>query len=153
MEKINQKLAILEQALSTLDESIVTFNAYEKKFLNNPETENEKLAISMRDSMSMIQRFEYCTDLFWKVLKLYLEEVEKMEIEIPSARGVLRDATKIKIISENEGERCIEMVVNRNKTSHIYHHEMAEIIAHKVPEFYGLMQTIVDRLGKRVAGG
>jgi nucleotidyltransferase substrate binding protein (TIGR01987 family) len=144
MERVNQKLATLVQALKTLDESIVSFDQYKKKFLDSPLYENEKLAVSMRDSM--IQRFEYCTDLFWKVLKLHLEDVEKIDIAAVSPRGVMREAIKVKILSEAEGALCMDMVVNRNKTSHIYHQEMADIIARNVPQFYALMYEVAERL-------
>jgi len=67
-------------------------------------------------------------------------------LSVNSPRGVLREAVKTKILSETEGDICIDMVESRNKTSHIYHEITAEEIAHEVPGYYSLMKEVVDRL-------
>ena len=79
-----------------------------------------------------------------------MEEVEKVEIENTSPRGILREAVNIKFLSEAEGKACMKMVDSRNKTSHIYHAEMAEDIAENISDYYALMKKIIDRLQARV---
>ena len=144
METVNQKLTVLFEALETLVKGIALFNKYEDIVIVSSTEENEELLVATRDSM--IQRFEYCTDLFWKTLKLYLEDTEKIDVSINSPRGIIREATKAKVISEDEGDECMEMIECRNKTSHAYHELMAEEIAIEIPEFYDLMKIIADRL-------
>ena len=145
---MNQKLTTIHEALETLKESIELFREYEKIASDEPTRRNEQLFLGMRDSM--IQRFEYCTDLFWKLLKVYLEEVEKVDIPTLSPRGVVRETVKVKTITESEGKECMEMVKSRNETSHIYHEEIAEAIAQKVPEFYQLITMIVGRVKEKL---
>ena len=94
----------------------------------------------------MIRRFKFCTDLFWKTLKLYLEKTEKIDVSINSPRGIIREATKARVISEEEGDECMKMIECRNKTSHAYHELMAEEIAIQIPEFYDLMKIIAERI-------
>ena len=142
--KIIQKLTTLAQVLDTLQESIELYDKYKKKSEAEDTREYEQLFLGMRDSM--IQRFEYCTDLFWKVFKLYLEDVEKVDLASTSPKGVVREAVRIRTITETEAAECIEMVMNRNQTSHIYHQELADIIAKRVPGFYKLMHILVVRL-------
>lgn len=144
METVSQKLTVLFEALETLKEGIEFFDEYDAMALMSPTDKNERIAISMRDSM--IQRFEYCTDLFWKTLKLYLEDTEKIDVSINSPRGIIREATKAKVISEEEGDVCMEMIECRNKTLHAYHELMAEEIAIQIPGFYDLMKIIANRI-------
>lgn len=142
MAKIVQKLAVIEKALASLKRSIFSYEKAQASAL--PGTEE---LLMPRDSM--IQRFEYSTDLFWKVLKLYLEEIEKVNLEAVSPRGVIREVVKTKLISEAEGDLCMKMVVSRNMTSHIYHEATAALIAQDIPGHYELMSTIVTRVAKR----
>jgi len=144
MEKVIQRVSVFIEALETLRKIIDLFDKYHALFIQSPTDTNEELSVALRDSM--IQRFEYCTDLFWKVLKIYLENIEKISVETFSPRGVLRDAVTARLLTENEGNVSIAMIESRNRTSHIYHQEMAEIIATKVPGYYQFMKKIIDRI-------
>ena len=145
MGKITQRLTVIEQALDTLSRSISLAKKYKSISESSPSEENKEIYMGLQDSM--IQRFKYCTDLFWKVLKLHLEEIEKITVQRVSPKGILRNAVQAKIINEDEGEQCISMVTKRNQTSHIYHQSLAEKIAEQIPLFHKLMTTIVSRLG------
>jgi len=144
MEAINKKITVFLDALGTLEEGIELFYKYESLFDKNPTDENGQLFRSMRDSL--IQRFEYCTDLFWKVVKLYLEDVEKLDVPVNAPRTIVREAVKARILSDIEGDECMDMVDARNKTSHTYHEVMADEIAHVTPGYYEFMQKIIERL-------
>lgn len=144
MEKIKEKSATMREALATLQDSIQLLQEQKSAVERDPSRKNERFYLAMRDSV--IQRFEYCADLFWKLLKVYLEEVEKVDVAINSPRGIVRETVKVKTMSEHEGEECINMVTSRNQTSHIYHEEIAEDIVQKVPKFYELMHKIVGRV-------
>lgn len=148
METITKKIAVFLEALQTLEDILPVFSEYKSLYAAHPTEKNKQFFLIVRDGT--IQRFEYCTDLIWKVLKIYLEEVEKVEIENTSPRGILREAVNIKFLSEAEGKACMKMVDSRNKTSHIYHAEMAEDIAENISDYYALMKKIIDRLQARV---
>lgn len=147
MEELKERLNVLLDALKTLEKGVELFYKYEDIFNENDSDENEEIFESMRDSL--IQRFEYCIDLFWKVAKLYLELVEKVTLSANSPRGIIRETVKALLLSEDEGKDCMEMIEARNKTSHTYHEMMADEIAHQIPDFYELMQTITERMQKR----
>lgn len=148
MERINEKIADYLDALKTLQDSVELFYEYKKLFEKDSTDRNERLFTSMRDSM--IQRFEYCTDLLWKVLKLYLEEIEKIDLPINSPRIIVREAVAARILTESEGFEYMDMVKSRNITSHIYREEIADAIAHEVPEYYEFMKKIMDRIQKTI---
>ena len=144
MAKIAQKLVVIEKALASLKRSVFLYEKVKTSILPG----NEENLLMARDSM--IQRFEYCTDLLWKVLKLYMEEIEKVNLEIVSPRGVIREVVKSKLLSEVEGVLCMKMVVSRNQTSHIYHEGTAAAIAQDVPDYSQLMNTIIVRVAQKV---
>ena len=145
MGKIAQKLDTINAALETLYDSIDLYEDYAQTM--TPARRDTRIFVGLRDSV--IQRFEYCTDLLWKVLKIYLEEVEKVTLTTNSPRGIIRETVKTKTLSEQDGHECMQMIINRNKTSHIYHEEVAEDIVDKVPSYYALMKKIVDTVQQK----
>jgi nucleotidyltransferase substrate binding protein (TIGR01987 family) len=148
MEKIVLKLEVTQKALISFERSIVLFEKQQKKVLGHWTHEDKELLITMRDSM--IYRFEYSVELFFRVLENYLEEIELVDSTITLPSDVIRDAVKTKLLSEIEGDHCLEMVMSRNETSHGYHEETAEAIAQEVPGYYRLMNTIVARIADRI---
>lgn len=144
MERVNEKIIDYFDALKTLENVLKRFYEYKNIYLAHPSDENEESFFIVRDAT--IQRFEYCTDLIWKVIKVYLEEIEKAHIESYYPRGIIRNAVTSGFLSEVEGFELTEMVESRNKTSHIYHQEIADSIANKIPGYYILMKKIIDRM-------
>ncbi|WP_029688511.1 nucleotidyltransferase substrate binding protein [Thermoanaerobacter sp. A7A] len=63
----------------------------------------------------VIQRFEFTFELAWKLMKDYLAYEG---IEVNSPRSVIRAAYENHLI--DNGEAWIDMLMDRNKTSHIY---------------------------------
>jgi nucleotidyltransferase substrate binding protein (TIGR01987 family) len=147
--EVKKNITVFLDALKTLQDGIELFYEYKDLVVKIPTDKNERLLTSMRDSL--IQRFEYCTDLFWKLIKSYLEDAEKMSFGLISSRGVLREAVKARLLTEEQGNQCMDMVESRNKTSHTYHEILAEEIAHEIPEYYDLMKEIVGHLQDMLA--
>ena len=144
MGKLEQKQEQLTQALVSLDKSInaLTHLAKEKKGYNPSMTYEEEYRMH-RDSV--IQRFEYSVDLFWKYIKKYLEEAHVLSgIKIPGE--VIRTAYSLEIISEEEAKTILEMIKSRNLTSHMYVEEIAEELATEIPQYYKTLSTITQRL-------
>ena len=145
MEKLEKKREQSLQALTTLQTAIDTFRKISNKELDPcPQIDYEQLYLMSRDSM--VQRFEYCTDLFWKYLKKYIEIVSETTIEYNSPKPVIRQAYSVGILSEKETESSLELIKDRNLTSHIYKEEIAEHLTKTIPEYYKLMHTIIERL-------
>ena len=74
-----------------------------------------------------IQRFEFCFELGWKALKAVLEF---QGVEASTPRAVIKEAFRAKLIEEGEG--WIDMLEDRNKTSHIYDEAQARRIYNKI---------------------
>lgn len=138
MEKLILKYTQLNSALDRLNEAVVDFEDNMKK------KAAERLMDSLRDSM--IQRFEFTLDLFWKYIKLYLEKELKKNIEFNSPKTVIREACKTKIITEQDSEKILKMVDDRNMSSHIYKEEIADDISSRIPEHYKIMEKYTQEL-------
>lgn len=143
MERVKLKLAALYNAIDTLKKAIALFSQYQNKYEQNATEKNHDLFLSMRDSL--IQRFEYCSDMFWKYLKLYLELVERVELEVKSPKAVVREVVKTGLVTEKDGKEFIKMLDDRNLTSHTYQEKLAEEIAQNIPNYFALMGRIVHR--------
>lgn len=135
MEGLKEKRIIVVQVLRTLHDSIELFNE---------SAQESRLWWSLSDSL--IQRFEYTIDTFWKYLKLYLEKMGMVQEVLGSPRGVLRAAFEVSCIMRDEYEMLLEAVQDRNVTSHTYNHELARDIVSRIPAYYAVIDAIVERL-------
>jgi nucleotidyltransferase substrate binding protein (TIGR01987 family) len=91
-----------------------------------------------RDNLSalevegMIQRFEYTFELAWKTLKDYLEE--RGFSELVGSQDTIRLAFANGII--NQGEAWMEMLTDRNQTTHLYDEDTVNRIAQDIIAIY-----------------
>lgn len=112
----SEKIKDLENAVSRLDEAI---------------KDSKKIELStLKDGV--IQRFEFTLELSWKILKTYLVNEGIDCVNTP--KSVMREAYKAGIIKN--GEIWIEMIDDRNLTSHIYSQSMADDIYLRITKKY-----------------
>lgn len=143
MDQVKAKRQNLLQALETLKTSVNSFALCEKTdkspvdYLSYDEARRV-----FRDSM--IQRFEFCADLFWKYIKKYAETSEPVSLNSPAP--VIRTAFRMGILTEHEAGQALEINESRNLTSHIYREEIAEQLAKQIPGYCQLMFAIAQRL-------
>lgn len=55
-------------------------------------------------------------------------------------------ATRVTLMPKGKSSESLEMIDNRNKTSHIYPEEIAQEISIKIPHYYVLMKKVIDPL-------
>ena len=118
-----------ERALASLQELI-------PQYLENKEN------IILRDAM--IQRFEYSTEAFWKYLKAYL--LTEHNLSANSPREVIRTGLKTKLYSEEISKELLQMLDDRNLSSHTYVEELAESIAGRIPAYSKNMHAVMNQL-------
>jgi nucleotidyltransferase substrate binding protein (TIGR01987 family) len=92
----------------------------------------------------MIQRFEYSTEAFWKYLKAYLSIEHKLSANSP--REVIRTGLTAKLYSEEISKELLQMLDDRNLTSHTYVEELAETIAGRIPAYSKNMHAVMNQL-------
>ena len=92
----------------------------------------------------MIQRFEYSTEAFWKFLKAYL--LTEHNLSVNSPREVIRAGLRAKLYSEEISKELLQMLDDRNLTSHTYVEELAESIAGRIPAYSKNMENTMNQL-------
>lgn len=128
MERLIEKLTIAKKA-------VLTLQALEK----------EAYSEIVRDAS--IQRFEYSFEAVWKAAKQYLKEVEGLDISSP--KGVIRACFQIQILDEKQTELALEMVDDRNLTSHTYNEAVSDKIYVRIDIYRQIMLEWLTQLENR----
>ena len=81
--------------------------------------------LSSLEQQGLIQSFEYTHELAWKTLKDFLEF--KGNSEIYGSKDATRKAFELGLIEK--GDIWMDMIKNRNQTSHTYNETTANAIA------------------------
>ena len=120
MERLTQRRDTANKALLRLQDS-----------LNQKEH-------STLERDGIIQRFEFSFELLWKAAKAYLWEREG--IDIASPKTSIRSCHDIGLLSDDETERLLAMVDERNLTSQTYDEEFAAVLFQRIPEHLALLR-------------
>ncbi len=114
MKKTDLYLALerLEQAFKRLKEAL-------------PKVEDDL------DRDGVIQRFEFTVELLWKTLKLILAY---QGVECFTPRQCVKEAFRAGLIPDDE--IILDMIADRNRSSHIYDEETAEEIFERISKVY-----------------
>lgn len=128
-QTLSLKLAEFKKALDTLKEALDMFD------LKN---------ILVRDAT--IKRFEYSYELCWKTSKVFLKEA-KGEIVI-GPKECFKTLGKHGFLSPEEIEKLLNMVDDRNETTHAYGETFVQGLYPRIKEYYGLMKKIHEDLTK-----
>ena len=105
---------------------------------------SEVLAIQKTDIVrdSAIQRFEFCADLSWKTLKVYLEE--KKGIISHSPKDCFKQGYAVGIIDYDE--MWLKIIDMRNQTSHAYKEELANEIYNQLPQILIYFESLFNKI-------
>ena len=136
MEKLNKQKVAVTKALKKFGYTSQKFVAHQPKSTEEYE--------ELRDSL--IQRFEFSTDIFWKFLMLYMTDSLEITVEVASPKQVMRTALEHKLLTPEEYNLCIKMINDRNLTSHTYNEELAEEISQTLPTYSELLHELLKKL-------
>lgn len=98
------------------------------------------------EEQGLIQAFEYTFELAWKTLQDFLEE-KAGYLNIRGPRPVLMKAFQDGYL--HDGEKWMNMLLDRNRTSHTYNEDIAREIVRSVQDDYlelfaQLEQILID---------
>ena len=122
-EKIQQSVTNLGRALTRLEEA-----------LNEPDTNS--LVID-----GTIQRFEFVIELFWKAFKRILS---REGIQVSTPRESIKQAYQVGWIEDEEA--WLEMLRDRNETSHVYDEATARRIYESIKRNFVALERVYGRL-------
>ena len=123
MKKVEVELAIkkLEKAFDRLAQAV-------------------KVAKDDLDKDGVIQRFEFTAELLWKTLKIVLSY---NKVECNSPRDCVKKAFRYALIDDDE--IVLDILDDRNRSSHIYDEETSREIFERIKEVY---VNIIDKIIK-----
>lgn len=122
MEKAKIKFEKLQKALASLE------SIYLK-----PDT------LDRSNIDATIQRFEFTFELFWKFLKDFFQE---QGIQLHYPKEVIQEAFKVGTI--NDEGLWLQMLEDRNMTSHTYDEELANEIFLRIKRYTPEIRRVVD---------
>jgi nucleotidyltransferase substrate binding protein (TIGR01987 family) len=112
-----QRFANYRNAFEQIDEAVVLANTRE---------------LSRLEKQGLIQAFEYTYELAWKTLKDYLQW--QGLVDIIGSRDTIREAFSQGLLED--GQVWMNMLVDRNRTSHTYNQEIADTIFYNIRDVY-----------------
>lgn len=93
---------------------------------------NDQRDLSRLETQGLIQGFEYTHELAWNTLKDFLES--RGNNKIFGSKDATKEAFKLGIIEE--GQVWMNMIISRNKSSHTYNEEIADVIVNDILTSY-----------------
>lgn len=99
------------------------------------------------DRDGVLQRFEFTYELFWKTLKLILE-FEGLECKSP--RSCIKEAFKNGYLKD--GEAYLDMLEDRNLTSHVYEEQTSKEIYVRIKDLYLVKLAEADDFFQKSVG-
>ena len=94
---------------------------------------------------SLIKRFEFTYEMAWKLMMSF--EKENGVTELLGSKDVVRMAFGMSLI--DNGEAWLEMIDDRNKTSHLYDEEMAaDVMDEIINTYYPLFVELQDKMNQ-----
>jgi len=93
-----------------------------------------------------IQKFEYCTELAWKISKMYLELSEGILSNSP--KGVYKSMFQSSLITENEYLALFKTIEDRNLLSHVYKEEMYQSVYENIQAHLMALKMLLGKLDK-----
>jgi len=126
-----QRLSNFRRALTQLDEAIELMQQRE---------------LSRLEKQGVIQAFEYSYELGWNTLKDFL--VWQGLEGIVGSRDTIREGFSKGLIEDGHG--WMQMLTDRNRTSHTYNEETAEAILENIrKQHHSLLKALVKTLADR----
>ncbi len=103
----------------------------------------DKGELNELEEQGLIQAFEYTHELAWNVLRDYLREQGNPNIY--GSRDATREAFKLELI--HDGDSWMDMIRDRNRTTHTYNQETARAIATDIIErFFTLFVMLQEKM-------
>ncbi len=91
-----------------------------------------------------IQKFEYCTELTWKIVKRFLYLFAGLDTNSP--KDSMKNLFLAKYVDRKDYEELIVMIEDRNMLSHIYRQEYFDKIHAKLKNYSELMGRIIAKI-------
>ena len=131
MDRLNQRIQVAKRALTTLQEltPIASPTGIERD--------------------AAIQRFEYSTEACWKAAQSVLSI--QFGLELASPKSVIRSCAQNALLTEADARLAMNLVDDRNLTSHTYNEALAQAIWSRLPTHLAVLLRWMNALNQATA--
>ncbi len=98
---------------------------------------------SEREQAGIIQAFEFCFETTWKTLQ---KRAHAEKLAIASPKKAFEFALQAGFINPSEEGLWVQMLEDRNLTTHTYEETLAKAIADRVPMYFKLMSDLIGKI-------
>src|SRR5947208_1125611 len=96
---------------------------------------------------AVLQRFEFTFELCWKAVRIYLKENDGLDVSSP--KGALKAAFRQGLIESKDEPKFLQMLEDRNTSSHVYDElEANEIFARVRDAHLASIKALLSRMQK-----
>jgi nucleotidyltransferase substrate binding protein (TIGR01987 family) len=121
------------------------FSNYKKALGQLSEFVEKGDELNKLEKQGMIKAFEYTYELAWNTIKDFYEY--QGETGFQGSRDAIQTAFNRKLI--DDGDEWMQMLKDRNLTSHIYNEEVADDIAKDIADkYFALFESLKTKLEK-----
>ena len=131
MDRLSQRIQMARRVLATLQELTP---------ITSP-------TLVERDAA--IQRFEYSTEACWKAAQSVLSI--QFGLELASPKSVIRACAQNTLLTEADARLAMNLVDDRNLTSHTYNEALAQAIWSRLPTHLSVLQRWMGALEQLTA--
>lgn len=130
--RLNYKLVQLQNALDNFEKSLsIDLNSLEEPLVDSIKS-------------GRVQKFEFCVELVWKTLKVYLWEINGIDSNSP--KSVIKDFYGLDLLSVEDYEKLMEAIDDRNRISHIYSKDQFEDIYNRAIMVLPLLRRVLKNM-------
>lgn len=130
--RLNYKLVQLQDALDNFEKSLsIDLNSLDEVLVDSIKS-------------GRIQKFEFCVELVWKTLKVYLWEINGIDSNSP--KSVIKDFYGLDLLSVEDYEKLMEAIDDRNRISHIYNKDQFEDIYNRAIMVLPLLKRVLKKI-------
>ena len=135
-EKFQLKLSVYKKAI--------------KSFFDSLQIDIQTFDTIVQDAIKngRIQKFEYTTEMTWKLIKKYLYIYHNIDAKSPTQ--TVKEFFNIGMVSKSTYEDILRMLEMRNRLSHIYREEYFEEIRDQLHHFYKIMKNVADAISEDI---
>jgi len=127
-----------------IDDLVYALGKFEAAFMRLEQAAEQ--AVDDLDRDGVIQRFEFTFELLWKTTKIFLE-YEGFRCAGP--RSCIKEGVRREVLVE--GEVLLDMLDDRNRTTHIYDEHTAGVIFERIKkEYIPVIASNVRRMKEQV---
>ena len=133
--RLSYKIVQLEDALDNFEQSLAI----------DTEALDDILVDSVKSGR--IQKFEFCLELLWKTIKVYLLEVNGIDVNSP--KSVIKEFYNLSFLNLDDYEDLLGAVDDMNRLSHIYGRDQFEEIYQRVILILPLFRRVLNLMNPR----